>query len=118
MYEFTPKKGKKASKEKVLHSFAGVPDGASPWAGALVFDKRGNIYGTTDGGGTWNLGTVYKLASDGTVTILYNFDQQPDGSAPFGNVALDAKGNIYTTGAYGGNYGGEYGADTVIKVTP
>jgi len=84
----------------------------------LVFDKLGNIYGTTSDGGPTNQGNVYKLAPDGTLTTLYNFDGQPDGSTPFGGVALDTKGNVYTTAAYGGNTGGEYGAGTVIKVTP
>jgi len=122
VYEFTPAKGKKASKETVLHAFAGVPDGASPMYGALVFDKSGNLYGTTLNGGNsdgaTNLGTVYKLAPDGTVTILYNFDGQPDGYAPYGGVVFDTKGNLYTTAAFGGNNGGEYGAGTMIKVTP
>jgi uncharacterized repeat protein (TIGR03803 family) len=86
--------------------------------GALVFDKLGNIYGTTSDGGPTNLGNVYKLAPDGTLTTLYNFDDVPDGSTPFGGVALDTKGNVYTTGAYGGNTGGEYGGGTVIKITP
>ena len=117
IFKFTPAKGKKAAKETVLHTFNGT-DGLYPLYGALVFDKQGNIYGTTSDGGPTNLGNVYKLAPDGTFITLYNFDQQPDGYAPFGGVALDTKGNIYTTGAYGGNYGGEYGGGTVIKVTP
>ena len=53
-----------------------------------------------------------------TETILYNFGDIPDGMTPQGNVALDTKGNIYTTAAFGGNTGGEYGAGTVIKITP
>jgi hypothetical protein len=61
---------------------------------------------------------VYELAKDGTLTTLYNFDQQPDGYAPMGGVVFDTKGNLYTTAAFGGNNGGEYGAGTVIKVTP
>lgn len=122
IYEYTLAKGKKAGYETVLYTFAGVPDGAFPMYGTLVFDKQGNIYGTTEGGGNnngaTNLGTVYKLAPDGTMTILYNFDQQPDGMSPMGGVALDTKGNIYATAAYGGNNGGEYGGGTVVKITP
>lgn len=64
------------------------------------------------------MGTVYKLAANGTMTILYSFDDVPDGSAPFGGVALDPKGNVYTTAGYGGNTAGEYGGGTVIKITP
>jgi len=117
IFEYTLAKGKKAGYETVLHTFNGT-DGLYPLYGALVFDKLGNIYGTTSDGGPTNQGNVYKLAPDGTLTTLYNFDGQPDGSTPFGGVALDTKGNVYTTAAYGGNTGGEYGAGTVIKVTP
>jgi uncharacterized repeat protein (TIGR03803 family) len=53
---------------KVLHDFA-VTDGANPYAG-LIFDSKGNLYGTTSGGGNANActggcGVVYKLAPDG-----------------------------------------------------
>jgi len=118
IYKFTPAKGKKPATETILHSFAGPPDGDEVWSGALVFDKQGNIYGTTCGGGTFNVGTVYKLAPDGTMTVLYSFDGQPDGGSPYGGVVLDAAGNVYTTAAFGGNIQGEYGAGTVIKIAP
>jgi uncharacterized repeat protein (TIGR03803 family) len=122
IFKFTPAKGKKAGKLTVLHTFAGVPDGMSPMYGALVFDNLGTLYGTTENGGAFpggtNLGTVYKLAPDGTMTVLYAFDQLPDGMAPYGNVARDTKGNLYTTAACGGNGPGWYGGGTVIKVTP
>jgi uncharacterized repeat protein (TIGR03803 family) len=117
VYEFTPAKGKKAAKETVLHTFNGT-DGLYPMYGSLVFDKEGNVYGTTIDGGPTNLGNIYKMAPDGTVTTLYNFDQQPDGCAPFAGVTVDAKGNVYAAAAYGGNGPGEYGGGTVIKVSP
>ena len=122
VFKFTLATAKKAAKETVLYTFSGVPDGMSPMYGALVFDKLGNIYGTTLNGGAFaqgtNLGTVYKLSPNGTMAILYNFDQQPDGLGPYGNVTLDTKGNIYTTASAGGNGPGWYGGGTVIKVTP
>jgi len=118
IYKFTPAKGKKTAKETILHSFANQPEGVEPWTGALVFDKQGNIYGTTLGGGTYASGMVYKLSPDGTLTVLYSFDQTPDGSSPFAGVVLDTAGNLYTTAAFGGNLQGEYGAGTVIKITP
>ena len=47
--------------ETVLHSFAGGgKDGAYP-EGRLIFDGKGNLYGTTAEGGTSNAGTVWKL---------------------------------------------------------
>ena len=48
-----------AGNETVLHSFTGS-DGAGPLAG-LIMDTAGNLYGTTQGGGTFGFGTVFKL---------------------------------------------------------
>ena len=45
----------------VLHKFTGNHDGARPFAG-LVFDKRGNLYGTTAYGGKDNAGVVFEVA--------------------------------------------------------
>jgi uncharacterized repeat protein (TIGR03803 family) len=44
----------------VLHSFTGGADGANPEAG-LVWDAQGNLYGTTNDGGAYGCGTVFKL---------------------------------------------------------
>jgi len=47
-----------------LHSFAGYPtDGASPYNAGVVLDKKGNLYGTTVGGGKlrYNFGTAFKI---------------------------------------------------------
>ena len=43
----------------VLYSFTGA-DGANPVAG-LIFDTKGNLYGTTAYGGTFGGGTAFKL---------------------------------------------------------
>jgi uncharacterized repeat protein (TIGR03803 family) len=55
--------------ETVLHSF-GVAngDGVSPQAGVIRDSSSGSLYGTTDGGGTLNQGTVFVLP--GTATTL------------------------------------------------
>lgn len=46
----------------VLHKFAGPPnDGAEPWAG-VTLDGKGNLFGTTAFGGTYNQGTVYEIS--------------------------------------------------------
>jgi len=47
--------------EAVVYAFTGGADGSTPYAG-LVFDKLGNLYGTTPYGGTFNSGTVFKLS--------------------------------------------------------
>ncbi len=80
--------------EHILHSFPAFNgDGQQPYAG-LVFDKSGNLYGATEGGGTVNqtcpqgCGTIYKLTPDGqggwTETILHRFPTFKGGFSPLG----------------------------------
>src|SRR6516225_2479732 len=86
-----------ATTETVLHSFTGYPsDGARPYAG-LILDSTGNRYGTTAGGGASNWGVVFKLAPDGTETVLYSFTGGSDGTGPYAGLILDSAGNLYGT---------------------
>jgi len=70
-----------APVEAVLHSFTGNtngPDGTLP-SGGLIADSQGNLYGTTQqGGSVLNAGTVFKLTKEGVETILYSFCQKPN----------------------------------------
>src|SRR6516162_2182845 len=68
--------------ETVLYSFAGKPDGTSPYAG-VVQDAQGNLYGTTYLGGTSNMGTVFMVDTTGKETVLYSFTgMNGDGANP------------------------------------
>jgi uncharacterized repeat protein (TIGR03803 family) len=105
---------------KTLHTFTDSSDGAYPTA-APILDKAGNLYGTTAGGGAYNEGTVYKLSSDGTLSLLYTFTEGTDGGGPLGSLIMDHAGALYGTTEYGG-YGGDGfcgsgGCGTVFKVT-
>lgn len=101
-------------KETTLYSFAGTPDGGQP-DGSLVFDKKGNLYGTTQAGGVSGIGTVFELTPAGVETLLHSFTDNPDGSGPrYGGLVLDALGNLYGTTAFGG----ANGQGTVFKVAP
>jgi len=98
--------------ETVLYAFcaqANCADGSHPWTGALYMDKHGNLYGTTRNGGSsgQNTGVVFKLAPDGTETVLYNFcsqggDNCTDGADPVAGVIADKMGNLYGTTTTGG----------------
>jgi uncharacterized repeat protein (TIGR03803 family) len=107
-----------AQQEKVLHSFnADGEDGAFPIAG-MVFDKAGNLYGTTVYGGRYNYGAVFELmpASGGgwTERILHSFNNNgKDGYSPYGSLVFDSSGNLYGT-TY---LGGENAAGTVFELT-
>lgn len=110
----------KDGTETVLHAFAGGCDGAYPHSG-LVSDASGNMYGTTQTGGTCNsedgFGTVYKIAPDGTESVLYAFQNNGDGLIPSGGLALDSVGNLYGT-ASDGSTCGSFGCGVVFEVTP
>src|SRR3954447_4075935 len=107
-----------AAKERVLYSFAGGSDGAFPEAG-LVMDAQGNLYGATENGGSAECGgsgcgTVFKLAPDGTETVLHAFSETGDGVYPIAALAIDAAGNLYGTTFNGGDSAG----GVVFRVTP
>jgi uncharacterized repeat protein (TIGR03803 family) len=59
VFELTPN-GSGSWTETVLYSFGNGTDGSSPF-GSLTFDAVGNLYGTTEVGGTYDLGTVFEL---------------------------------------------------------
>lgn len=92
---------------RILHSFSsGLFDGGSPYAG-LVVDSSGTLYGTTYYGGTMDLGTVFRIRTDGTgFQLLHSFSSAPsDGSRPRASLVLDGKGNLFGTTLYGGSQG-------------
>lgn len=106
--------------ETVLYSFKGSPDGENPTAG-LLRDSAGNLYGTTIFGGITSLqdswGTVFKLSTEGNETVLYRFENYPDGARPDGGLVRDKAGNLYGTTTIGGSYGdANYSSGTVFKL--
>jgi uncharacterized repeat protein (TIGR03803 family) len=88
-------------------------DGSYDNAG-LAVDAAGNLYGVTQCGGTGGAGTVYKLAPDGTKTVLYGFSGT-DGAYPNGGLLIDASGALYVATQNGG---GPNNFGTVFKITP
>jgi uncharacterized repeat protein (TIGR03803 family) len=115
--------------ESVICSFGAYPgDGTYPYAG-LTFDSAGNLYGTTEQGGAFNNGTVFRLIPSAggswSEQILYSFNwEDPTGATPQQELIVDAAGNIFgttTTGAdencdyYG--FGGR-GCGAVFELTP
>lgn len=76
----------------------------------MVRDAAGNLYGTTEFGGITGgvcgiggCGTVFKLDTTRTYTVLYSFTGAgADGLNPLGGVVLDAAGNLWGTTSGGG----------------
>lgn len=98
--------------ESVLYSFSGGTDGRLPLLGYLVRDTKGNLYGTTQFGGVYGAGNVFKLDNTNTETVLYSFSGGTDGAYPYAGLVRDAEGNLYGTT----NQGGASGYGTVFKV--
>jgi uncharacterized repeat protein (TIGR03803 family) len=107
-----------AGTETLPHIFTGPPsDGGGPMSN-LILDGKGNLYGTTPGGGTYGAGAIFKLSptSGGwTETILYSFTGGADGSSPLGTLLRDSAGNLYGT-TYTGGVGAVSGV--VFELTP
>jgi uncharacterized repeat protein (TIGR03803 family) len=99
-----------SGRETVLYSFTGATDGNSPFAG-LLRGRWGNLYGTTNSGGTHGDGVVFKLSPSGTETVLYSFRGGADGRLPQGTLISDPSGNLYGTASRGGNFAGNCGAN-------
>jgi uncharacterized repeat protein (TIGR03803 family) len=88
----------------VLHTFTGGADGGTPFGTPILLN--GNIYGTTSGGGTHGLGTLYQLNFLSRVeTVLHSFGGAPlDGSGPLAGLVADASGNFYGVTFSGGTH--------------
>jgi uncharacterized repeat protein (TIGR03803 family) len=112
--------------ETILYEFNG-DDGYNPRAG-VVFDKAGNLYGTTFEGGAMlhAYGTVYELKPPAlpggawTHETLYAFTGATDGRAPYAALVLDPIGNLYGTTSEGGLSDGCHflGCGVVFEVEP
>jgi uncharacterized repeat protein (TIGR03803 family) len=109
IFEFTP-----AGVLTVLHSFVGGAGntGDRPYDG-LLQGSDGNFYGTTEYGGTAELGTVFKITPSGDYTVLVNFTG-PNGQQPFASLIQAADGNFYGTASLGGTDS----LGTIFQLTP
>src|ERR1017187_10391832 len=97
-----------AQTESTLYTFK---ETTSFWPqGALSEDSAGNLYGTTRAGGTYGVGTIFKMApptvSGGawTLTTLYNFVPYGNGGfVPVSDLIADSTGAFYGTTYSGGD---------------
>jgi uncharacterized repeat protein (TIGR03803 family) len=90
-----------------LASFTGTANGQYPW-GSPIIDSKGDIFGTTEVGGSNALGEVWELpAGSTTLSILHTFTGNPDGANPFAGVRMDSQGDLFGTTEAGGNSAGD-----------
>ncbi len=111
VYKVTP-----SGTQTPIHTFAGTPDGGTPYSG-VIFDSVGNLYGVTEAGGASGNGAVYELSPNGggwNEQVIYSFTGGNDGGNPVGGLVMDAAGNLYGTTASGGTGGG----GTIFELSP
>jgi len=110
VFELSPPKTEGGKwTEKVLHGFASGTDGADP-NGGLIFDSKGNVYGTTYGGGNESgpcgqggCGTVFELkpptrrGGAWTEKQLHVFQGGNDGDFPQAGATINSKGLLFGT---------------------
>ena len=94
--------------ESVFYSFGtNSEDGSNATAG-LIQDSGGNLYGTTSLGGAYDQGTVFRIDTTGTETVLHSFSGNDglggsaDGANPESGLSADMDGNFYGSTTLGG----------------
>jgi uncharacterized repeat protein (TIGR03803 family) len=97
----------------------GTRDAEAPWS-ALIQATDGSLYGTTNSGGAYGGGAVFKIDPDGVFSILqsfntteYPFTTNSGGAIPAAALIQASDGNLYGTTEEGGVYGG----GTVFRIT-
>jgi hypothetical protein len=98
-------------KKTDLYSFTGGADGGNPLYSGVVFDKGGNLFGTTEAGGSnpnceTNCGVIFQLTKgSGNVwqeSEVFSFSGGADGFYPFSGVIV-GKDGLYSMTPNGGD---------------
>jgi uncharacterized repeat protein (TIGR03803 family) len=109
VFKITP-----SGKLTTLYSFCSeshCTDGQLPFAG-VVQGVDGNLYGTTNFGGSYGYGTVFRITTGGKLTTLHSFDNT-DGAEPQAGLVQAPDGYFYGTS----EAGGINGQGTVFRIT-
>jgi uncharacterized repeat protein (TIGR03803 family) len=99
--------------------FTGV---SAPYGGVILASDR-NFYGTTNFGGAYGYGTVFRITPMGVLTVLHSFCSQGlpcvDGREVFSGLVEGIDGNFYGTTYVGGveNDACPSGCGTIFRIT-
>jgi uncharacterized repeat protein (TIGR03803 family) len=126
IYQLSAAAGSRKLRKAVLYKFcsqSNCADGANPNSD-LVFDSRGNLFGTTPLGGDAGVGVVFELSPQAKgfrETTLYSFCRLPnctDGATPDGALILNAHNDLIGTTTTGGANDFSASGGTVFKIVP
>jgi len=95
-----------------IYSLNAATDGTGPYA-PLVQGPDGAFYGTTSQGGVDGYGTIFKVTSSGTYTVLYNYQGGEAGEGSLSGLTYASDGFFYGTCS-----GGTYEQGMVFKISP
>jgi uncharacterized repeat protein (TIGR03803 family) len=106
-----------AAQESMLFSFGNTSTDAKSPESPLIFDSKGNLYGSSTGGGAHSYGTVFEFSPGTggvwTETILYSFGVTTSDAEGPQNIVFDSNGNLFGTAG-----GGQYGYGSVFELSP
>ncbi len=94
-------RGQAVSTLATVHTFSGSSQNSFPVYG-VIRGRDGNFYGATPAGGTSGNGTVFRLTTDGQLTVLHNFASD-EPHAPTTALVQGSDGSLYGSAAYGVN---------------
>ncbi len=100
-----------------LYNFCSVEiclDGAAPF-GTLIQATDGNLYGTTNQGGTIGYGVLFQITTSGSFRVLHNFDRD-NGGFPLAGLMQATNGKLYGTTASGGTGNCPYGCGSLYSL--
>jgi uncharacterized repeat protein (TIGR03803 family) len=88
------------SNYALVHTFGPASNEGAPYAGVTLSGTM--LLGTTSDGGISNMGTIFKVNTDGSgYNLLHSFTDS-DGASPYSHLALSGS-TIYGTAVYGGS---------------
>jgi uncharacterized repeat protein (TIGR03803 family) len=96
----------------VLYSFNNTSSGRYAY-GSLTKDNDGMLYGLTSSGGTFGLGTIFRIDPVSKVFTVMRHLQGADGASCQGSLTLGNDGHLYGLGRSGGATGG----GTIFRIT-
>src|SRR5215510_8572712 len=114
VYKLTKSNG--TWNQTVIYAFTGGDDGSGPGARVTV-DRSGDVYGMTPTGGTYGVGTIYKLHPDAgsyTFQVIHTFTGGNDGATGSAGRMLLQHGRLYSAATAGCMYG----SGVVFELTP